>query len=610
MWAVLMPKFVAACGPVFLRWGVGGSMRLILFCAFLLAPDVTAARADEVIGYALTPIVDGKGLVALNIEIQLEGEDDGDTVLNLPGEWGGKSKLYESIRDLRIAGGDVVPVTDPAKRVVRHRPRAKLHVSYRVVQNWPGEPQAGGGNEYRPIIQPRYFQVLGNAVFITPERDDNPDASFELKKLPRGWTFASDLEHGAMGRKIALDDMLESVLVGGDFRVLSRGSVRLAIRGQWPFSDEDLVDRLQPIIASHQKFWHDAAEPYLVTALPLKHDAASSSLGGTGRGDAFAFFATDNAEGEKLTSVLAHEHLHSWIPRRIGSMPDDAEASDYWLSEGFTEFYSNRLLLRDGIWNETQFASVLNELLQDYARSPVRTAPNSKIIKDFWTDNDTEKLPYQRGQLLAYLWDQRLRGVSDGARDLDEVMLAMKAVVSASTDKPALATMLFVEEMKKAGVDISADLVHLVRDGEALVLPEDLFAPCGDVESVDIARFDRGFDADKTAQNGGVIVGLRTDSPAYKAGLRNGMKILKREAGKPGDSRVMMTYRVLNGGAERLISFLPEGSGRDRFQEFKFAIDMTPDVHAACKARLAGLPGEPDPGFWSGVRQWFSSGNH
>lgn len=600
-------KLVAGCGFVFFPWRFGVPMRLILSCAFFLSATITAASADAVISYTLSPVMGPKGLTALLVEVRFDGEDDGDTVLVLPNEWGGKSKLYEGIRDLKIAGGDVVAQGDPARRIVHHRPRAKLYVSYRVVQNWPGEPQAGsGGNEYRPIIQPGYFQVLGNAVFVTPERDDEPAASFALKNLPNGWNFASDLENAGQGRALSLGDIVESVMVGGDFRVLARGPVRLAIRGKWPFSDEAFIGRLQPIISSHRIFWGDAAEPYLVTALPLKHDAASTSLGGTGRGDAFAFFATDNAEQDLLTGVLAHEHLHSWIPRRIGSMPtQETEPADYWLSEGFTDFYTSRLLLRDGIWTVKRFTDVLNELLKDYAASPVRTAPNSKIVKDFWTDGATEKLPYQRGQLLALLWDFRLRALSDGAHDLDEVMLAMKARVSASTEKPALATVLFAEEMKKAGVDIAADLAHLVRDGEAFSLPEDIFAPCGEVGTVDIPGFDRGFDADKTAQNGGVIVGLRADTPAYRAGLRNGMKIVKREAGKPGDSRVMLSYRVLDGGVEKLVSFLPEGENRVVFQEF------VPDAEAdkmACATRLSGLPGVDDAGFWSGVRKWFSPG--
>jgi predicted metalloprotease with PDZ domain len=580
-------------------------MRLILACVFACLAGATTALADTAIEYSVSPVMTGPNLTALAITVRLDGEDDGDTVLNLPNEWGGKTKLYESIRDLRIAGGDLIAQPDPAKRLVHHRPKAKLFISYKIVQTWPGEPKADGANEYRPIIQPRYFQVLGNAIFITPERDDHPSAKFSIAGLPAGWSFASDLEHGAMGRKLVLDDIVESVLVGGDFRVLTRGKVRLAIRGKWSFTDEDLIGRLQPIIESHQRFWGDPAEPFLVTALPLKYDPGAMSLGGTGRGDAFVFFATDNAESARLNKILAHEHLHTWIPARIGAMPKDDEAKDYWLSEGFTEFYTARLLVRDGLWSLKDYVDALNEMLLDYATSKVRAAPNAKIVTDFWKDPETEQLPYQRGQLLANVWDQRLRLISDGARDLDDVVLAMKARVKAMAgEEPPLATVLFAEEAGKLGLDVSADVARFVTAGAPVLLDADIFQPCGKVETADLAEFDRGFDAEKTAENGNVIVGLRDDGPGYRAGLRNGMKIIKRETGKPGDSRVALTYRVMDGGRERVITFMPEGTRRITLQELKLAADLDDATTKLCVARLSGLPGRYDDGVWGKVKKW------
>ncbi len=585
-------------------------MRLIFSFVLLYLAQAAVAHAEAAVQYALAPVMNAKGLVGLNVEMRFDGEDDGDTVLLLPNEWGGKTKLYEGIRDLKIAGGDVVPSGDPAKRIVRHRARAKLFVSYRVVQNWPGEATADGANEYRPIVQPGYFHVLGNAVFITPERDDDPPASFALRSLPAGWSFASDLEHGAMGRPLVLRDIIESVLVGGDFRVLKRGNVRVALRGKWPFSDEAFADRLQPIIDSHHRFWGDPSEPFLVTALPLTGAAGLTSLGGTGRDDAFAFFATADAEDSVLNRLLAHEHLHTWIPRRLGAMPEHDEAADYWLSEGFTDFYTTRLLLRDGLWGLKEFTAELNEALRNYAASPVRTAPNAKIIKDFWTDPATQQLPYLRGQLLAMRWDHMLREASDGARDLDDVVLAMKAQLKSSPDSKALATALFAAQMQDAGVDVTSDLAALVRDGGAVLLAEAIFAPCGEVDTFDVAEFDRGFDADKTALNENVIVGLREDSPGYRAGLRNGMKIVKREAGKPGDSRVALTYRVMDGGNERLITYLPEGRRRLTMQELVLETDADDVARKACVARLSGMAARKEPGFWSGFEWLFPSGDH
>lgn len=551
-----------------------------------------SALADDTVHYTMTPVMAGGKLQALAIELRFTGDADGETVLELPDAWGGKTELYQGVRDLRIEGaGAAITSSEAAKRVVRHQPGAELRVSYRIEQYWPGVPSVSGSNEYRPIVQPTYFHVLGNAIFVEPggggPNSEDVPATFAIKGLPRGWSFASDLEHAAMGRKLTLGDIIESVSVGGDFRVLKRGMVRVAIRGKWSFADGDFVQRLQPIIASHYKFWSDPDEPYLVTVIPLAATAGSRSLGGTGRSDAFAFFATDNADDLSLNRVLAHEHLHTWIPRRIGSMPEPDEARDYWISEGFTDFYTGRLLARDGIWSIEQFATDLNETLAAYANSTARTAPNADIITGFWKDPDLGKLPYQRGQLLATVWDARVRTATKGARDLDEVVLAMKARTPGPT-KPPLASTVFVEEMTRIGVDVGADMKQFVEKGEAVLLLADIFAPCGTVATLEVAAFDRGFDPMKTSQNGNKITGLREDSPAYRAGLRDGMQIVKREAGKVGDSRVDLTYRVLDSGVERVITYKPEGTKRIMLQEFTLKAGMTDAERKACAARLSG----------------------
>jgi predicted metalloprotease with PDZ domain len=198
------------------------------------------------------------------------------------------------------------------------------------------------------------------------------------------------------------------------------------------------------------------------------------------------------------------------------------------------------------------------------------------------------KLPYQRGQLLATVWDTKVRAATKGARDLDDIVLAMKAR-AAGPAKPPLASQLFAEEMKRAGVDVSADMARYVEQGEAVLLPGDAFGACGTVATLDLPTFDRGFDPEKTAANDNKITGLRDDSPGYRAGLRNGMKLLKREAGKTGDSRVPLSYRVLDNGVARVITYQPEGERRVTLQEFTLKPGMTDAERKACAALLGGV---------------------
>jgi hypothetical protein len=47
--------------------------------------------------------------------------------------------------------------------------------------------------------------------------------------------------------------------------------------------------------------------------------------------------------------------------------------------------------------------------LFDFSRSPARAAPNSAIIQNFWNDGETQRLPYLRGRLVAFMIDRANR---------------------------------------------------------------------------------------------------------------------------------------------------------------------------------------------------------
>jgi len=549
----------------------------------------SASATAEEIRYTLTPQVESGALNDIAVEMVLTGEADGETAIELPDAWGGKNELWRGISDFRVSGQGLKldGGGSPALKIIRHAPRATLTVRYRITQMWQGEPAVSGSNEYRPIIRPNYFHIIGWAAMARPKWSLATPVTASVRGLPEGWQFASDLEHGSL----TLASVLESISVGGDFRVLKAGPLRVAIRGAWAFSDDDFIKRLQPIIASHYKFWGEAPTPFLVTVMPLQGEVGSMSLGGTGLSDAFAFFATTNVADHRLTRILAHEHLHSWIPRRIGMMPQGNDDSlEYWLSEGFTDFYTYRLLMREGLWTVEETAKAYNDVMWDYAFSPVRNAPNAKVAAEFWRDRAMNDLPYQRGMLFAALMDDRVRRASNGSRDLDDIVVSMKRAVDdqgKGAIPPAIRGHL-VAHAQSAGVDIQADVAKYIEKGETIALPGDALAACGTIETGQVAEFDRGFDGRKTIMNNNIVTGVDPEGPAFAAGLRDGMRILKLDLSVGRDSRVPLTYKVHADGVTREIRYLPAGKRKVTLQELKLK-PMTDDAaRKACAARLAG----------------------
>jgi predicted metalloprotease with PDZ domain len=546
----------------------------VLFCA--------SAAAPERIEYTLTPILENGALTAVQYDLYFRGEADGESTLRIPDSWGGQNELWKGIADLTVSNATMRDGETPSQRALTYRPNARIHVRYRVIQDWEGAPRAELGNSYRPVIQPNYFHLIGEASLVTPgEADGDSLVRFRVRNLPRGWAFASDLEHDGL----KLIDVWSSVTVAGDFRVLRdpTTNVRLAIRGEWTFSDADFMREASTIIGGHREFWGDPASPYLVTVLQLTGPEGWISVGGTGLKDAFAFFATPNGQAATITRTLAHESLHTWIPLQTGGMPQP-EARDYWLSEGFTDFYTGRMLVREGVWTPQQFATDLNDMLRVYAQSPVRTEPNARIVADFWNDQAVQKLPYQRGRLLAMIWDGRLRA---NGGSFDQIVRDMRARARAA-EAPTTAADLFAAASAHAGLNPNAELAANIEAGALIALPEDLFAPCGRITAREVANFHRGFDIEATQANNDIIAGVDPSLPAYAAGARNGMTLIRRDAGEIGNAELEIAYVMRDGETERTFRYMPRGHGTFTLQELILADDLTGDRLAQCISVIGG----------------------
>lgn len=571
-----------------MRFGLG--ILTALAAGWVALTGAEPAPAPLALAYTLTPEVENGVVTALDVTIEFRGDARGMLTFDLPDMWGGEKELWRSLSDFSV-GGATLTAPDPARRILAFTPGAQVVLRYRVHGAYSDEPKGSDGNPYRGVALGKgWFAGLGEPVFIVPHDGELWPASFRLSGLPQGWNFASDLEHGAMGRHITIADMIEStMLAGAEVAVYKRdipgGVLRFAMRGKWAFSGDHIADVLGRIIGAQRQFWgNDVDGPFLVTLFEL---SGTGSSGGTGRSDAFALYGTPDTAEASFVRTIAHEHMHSWIPYRIGAFPEQDEALEYWLSEGFTDFYAERTLLRSGIWSLDDFVGDLNDKLLEYASSPVREAPNARIAKEFWTSNAVSQLPYERGMLFAYLLDDRIRKAGKG--NLDGVMFAARdAYVSAAAAHEPDLVANFVEAMrKKAGIDFSADRDHFIENGASIRLPEDMFGACAAIRNLRIAAFDRGFDADKTAASGR-FTGVDPTGPAYAAGIREGMLRLAWLGGKRGDSRVDWSYRVGDKDRTFVVRYKPAGREQVDVQEVALTPGLDSARRAACVRSMSG----------------------
>jgi predicted metalloprotease with PDZ domain len=431
--------------------------------------------------------------------------------------------------------------------------------------------------------------VIGFAALPWPETVSSGDMARVDIRRPDGLTLVSDLDH-APGGRLAFADLAQSALFGGNLRISDAGGgARLAINGSFDsITDRQWTETFTHIARAQQRYWKAKEEDFLVTVISEPAPPDRRSFGGTGLGDAFSIFALSNTGLDDITGLIAHEMMHGWIPGRIGRMPDDNEALHYWLSEGFTEWATFRVLARDGIWSPEQFAAAFNSAAAAFDTSAFREADAETMATGFWTHPDMGRLPYQKGMLIASWLDAGVREKTKGKRDLDDVLPRMQKM--ARKDDTALAYDLLVRAVRKvARWDVSAELEVMAMHGGAVVLPEDLFAPCGRIVVEPRPLWDRGFDFSATAAAGWKIQGVTEGSNAWDAGLRNGMELRQwSEDSRDRETMAKKTAVVTEGDGVRAITWQPVSKETREVRRLDLASGLDGAQLAACRKRLGG----------------------
>lgn len=555
----------------------------------LLSGAAPASPVDsDVVAYDVSPEFSGQDLVALDVTATWHADASGTTTLRLPDQDNGASVLWQNIKDLKVDGAQSIAEDGSAKRVVTSAPGAALTLHYRVISALDHDPTGDEVDPYKPIIRPHWFWIFGEALFVCPQIK-NVRAQFHWDGAT-DYPFASDLEH-ARGQPMSMKDLIESVSVGGpDLRLFSRqigdATLRVAMIGHYGFTDEDFVSMTSRIIAGERKFWGGHEGPFLVTLAATTSGSRHISADGNGRGDAFAILSTPNIPMTELEPLLAHEYFHTWNPIRMGGMAaDEQEPSSYWFSEGFTDFYKRRLLLRMGIYSLDDFIADWNKVLMEYSGSPVRLATNQETVKQEYSGgNDIHNLPYSRGSIMAARWDRELRKKSHGSLGLDQVMRAMPSEAAKLGDKSPVSPDLFVETMQRMGLDIHAEVENVIERGKPALLPKDAFGACIAVVTTSVPVFDHGFDFMATMRNGLVVTGLEPGGPAERAGMKEGMRLDRIDEQRTNDSQTPLsyTYQKPDGTTGKFV-FKPEGKTMTTLQQ----LQLLPGLNDAQRSRCA-----------------------
>lgn len=502
-----------------------------------------------------------RGRPRFDISLRFRGSATGRTRIRLPSEWAGQRRFYEAIKLVgsaarRVAVGDSA---SPSLKVVSHPAREVLTIRYRLSEHRSGDLSDFSRCRW-PILRDDYFHFIGEACFIHPDWDDTRPRRIMLRweNVAEGWTLCNSFGAGERVQVFTktLSQLRNAVYLGGDFRVnkvvVENRPVYVAIRGRWNFSDRRFSRVVRRIVEAERRFWNDHDFPYFLVSL-IPTNQPRHSFGGVALTDSFAAFVSSDKPVEwSFKHLLAHELFHTWNGGKIRAR--QPEELVYWFTEGFTEYYSRLLLLRAGLITFEEYVETYNRVILDYYSSPLRRVGNRRILKEFWRDEKLRAVPYQRGDILAHNWNALIRAGSRGRRSLDDLMAELFRAAEAIS--PAA-----VNELLRAsvGYDASRDIKRYIEDGKLIEPVETALGRGATLERVKVERFDLGFD-DRKSFLAGRVQGVKRGSNAFRAGLRDGQRLLRASVFYNDPSREVEIH-VRDRTGDRLIEFHPSGRG-------------------------------------------------
>lgn len=579
-----------ACGLA----ALAASLTLLLgACTGLpAAPSQPPARALQLDVQPVT--VDGQP--RLRVDLRFDGNASGSTLLYLPDQWASETALFKAVRNLRaISPGATLADTDnPAIKKLSHGAAQPLHVQYELVQDFSGP--IATAMKYRPLVQPGYFHLIGHGTWVLPAwgkpgdsgEADRLKVTLRWHALPAGWTLANSFGAEQLEQRFDAqrEQLLSAIYVGGDFR-LARADVGgqpvyTAVRGSgWAFSDAEFNRMVARIVGLERDFWRTGEPYFLVTLIPLAELPTTFSVGGTGLTNSFATFVTPNAKPAQFERLITHEYFHNWNAHKLGRMPEPDEASMYWLSEGFTDYYTHVLRLRGGLLTLPAFVAQINEVLRLAYASPVRDADNARVVKDFWANPQVKDLPYHRGTLLALQWNAQIRQASDGQRSFDDVMHALLAAAQGPGGQPVALTPQHVNGLlaRFTGRDELQVIDQHITQGQAIPPRALWLGPHAQLVWLAAPVYELGFDRERLFKDK-VIAGVLPGSAAWAAGLRDGQRIQGASIYGNDVSRPVLIKLRQDDGSTREISYLPHAPQALQVPQLKLPDNMTPAQRA------------------------------
>ncbi|QOY88012.1 M61 metallopeptidase family protein [Paludibaculum fermentans] len=410
------------------------------------------------------------------------------------------------------------------------------------------------------------FSGAGASFLLLP-RSAAPDRlrlHWDLSAMPAGARGVSSL--GSGDRTVLLEDAIgrlkSTFFLAGRLQLFPEQPPERGFFSAWhgtpPMDLARLMASEQKLYAFYEKFFSRPAEsPYGVF---LRENPVNPG-GGMGLTDSFIATFGPKVTAEDLTITLAHEMLHTFA----GGLDQPAGLEGSWFSEGLAVHYARLLALRAGQITPAEFLHDLNSTAGRYYTNAFLGTPNSEIPKRFWADTRIRVLPYDRGSLYFAVLDTQLRAASHAQTGLDELLMQFLARRKRALPLDETAWCSLLEQ----ALGTPGPESYRAMLAGALQLPESgAFGPQFERTTTRLRRYELGFAPEVLIEPRRVVRGLKEDSAAARAGLRNGDEITRPvpQDVVQAQQEATLTLHVSRAGQSLVITYLPRGEEVDAWQ--------------------------------------------
>lgn len=460
----------------------------------------------------------------INLQIVVSYAVSGDSsFVSLPMDCYGVPNLHEYATEIKSLDGTLLkPGIHKNERIAIPDSSNIIKILYELSYN----PTSLERYAFSPNVSANHFYLAG-CQWMLPIDGITSIKQYNIRftEYPKDWKLFNSISPTSdkIITRSSYEEMMTTAIGGvkkSDFEqyIIQNNFLTISIAGEYSNLSKGWIrESVKKIVTQQRNWFNDHTQPFYHVAINPK----IGTIAGTAISNLFVCFIKPGISKKELNTILAHEMFHTWLGTKMYILPEKNE-TDFayeWITEGFTDYLAAKILLEAKMMTDEEFIQKINTDLYNIADNPYKNFTLDSLVKK--SDNISKKLGYYRGSIIAYKWDMAIQKLSNNKKGLKDFIIDLYTI--AKTNNAAVSFEKFKHLALQYGIDAKRYMDNYIANGANLLLSQTEIPSNYRLINITKPSFDVGFSLQETFKTG-IITGVNLNGPAYKSGLREGMK--------------------------------------------------------------------------------------